>query len=186
MSFYFRSMDSRVATNNTITKDEALGEWTNKIYFDSEADKPCSKNYAITDKELRKQMKMLIEQDEKIFNVYAYRNPIWGWQLTNFFMSHWFIVFETEKWWWSLEKNTEGITIQRSEEQEFVLNRYRREKRPEPIVKIDSDKGNRNMNNLVEFLYRKDELYRKYNLYDDNCQHFAKRIFDEIANSKSL
>ena len=48
------------------------------------------------------------------------------------------------------------------------------------------DSGRRTMEDLVSYLYRKDELNKKYSLDYDNCKHFAKRIFDEIAERKVL
>jgi len=51
---------------------------------------------------------------------------------------------------------------------------------------MKQDNGRRTMADLVDYLWRKDELNKKYNLATDNCKHFAKRIFDEVAASKYL
>jgi hypothetical protein len=95
-------------------------------------------------------------------------------------------VLETSDWWWSIEKNTEGITIQRSKHITYVRDNYRRNKRLTPVAEMNSDKGRMKMKDLVEFLYKKDELNKTYNVLSENCQDFSKRIFDEFAKSKYL
>lgn len=40
------------------------------------------------------------------------------------------------------------------------------------------------MKELIEFLYRKDELNKAYHGIEDNCQDFAKRVFDKFAKRK--
>jgi hypothetical protein len=47
---------------------------------------------------------------------------------------HAYIVFKTQSWWWSIEKNDAGITIQRSKKIEFVRDKYHRTKRPESFT----------------------------------------------------
>ena len=64
--------------------------------------------------------------------------------------------------------------------------RYRRNARPEPVKLMEQDDGRRNMNDLISYLYQKDELNKDYLLLMDNCKDFAKRIFDEIAKTKYL
>ena len=51
---------------------------------------------------------------------------------------------------------------------------------------MNKDSGRRSMMDLIDYLYQKDELNKPYSLMFENCQHFAKRIFDEIAESESL
>jgi len=59
-------------------------------------------------------MEELIKGSEDIEEVRAYQCPLFGVQLTQYLLNHQFIMLETNSWWWSVEKNTEGITIQRS------------------------------------------------------------------------
>jgi len=162
-------------------------EWTSEIYFDPEADKSSGSDYKISDQELLREMRELVKGDEDIVELRAYRCPLLGsWQLSQVLLNHQFIVFETKAWWWSIEKNPEGITIQRSKKIEYVRDRYRRDKRPTPVERMKQDSGRRSMDDLISYLYREDELNKPYSLYNDNCKHFVKRIFDEIAENKYL
>ena len=54
-------------------------------------------------------MSELIGTSETIENVYVYKVPLSGMQLTDFIFHHAFVVFETDGWFWSAEKNTEGL-----------------------------------------------------------------------------
>ena len=81
------------------------GEWTAKLYFDPEADKSKGPSYFIEDGELRSKMKEVIDPTEKIIGVQIYRHPLSSIQITNLLMYHAFVVFETDGWWWSIEKN---------------------------------------------------------------------------------
>jgi len=165
----------------------AIGHaWKSEIYFDPEADSHFGQVYRIGDGELISMMKKLIRGREQITTVSAYQCKLFSVQLTQMLLNHQFVVFETDGWWWSVEKNSDGITIQRSKKLEFVRDRYRRDLRPTPIIRMKQDNGRRTMADLVDYLWRKDELNKKYNLATDNCKHFAKRIFDEVAASKYL
>jgi len=84
------------------------------------------------------------------------------------------------------KKNSEGITIQRSKKIEFVKDRYRRDERRTPVEIMKQDSGRGSMEDLIDYLYGEDELNKPYDWLLDNCQHFAKRIFDEIAKTKYL
>ena len=125
-----------------------------------------------------------IDGSEKITNVCIYKVPLGEWQLTDALLYHVFVMFETEKYCWTIEKNSEGITIQRSEKFKAVVNNYRQEKRckteywkPELIIQ---DKGRLTMTEVVNFLHSNDFLNQKYSLASSNCKDFAKAFFDEV------
>lgn len=80
-------------------------EWTNQLYFDPEADKSSGPTYWIKDGELRTKLKELVDPTEKIIRVEIYRHPLYSYQITSILLYHAFIVFETDGWWWSIEKN---------------------------------------------------------------------------------
>ncbi|KAI9549149.1 hypothetical protein GHT06_005423 [Daphnia sinensis] len=90
-------------------------------------------------------------------------------------------------WWWSIEKNMERITIQRSRDIESVRDMYQREKRttgPSPwtwIRKIKTTQGrNTTINELINYIWRKDVLNKGYHVLSANCQEFAALLFDRI------
>ena len=46
------------------------------------------------------------------------------------------------------------------------------------------DRGRKTIKDLIDFLYDEDELNINYDLLVNNCKDFAKRIFDEFAETK--
>ena len=58
------------------------------------------------------------------------------------------------------------------------------EARKTPVKKLSFDKGRKSMKELIAFISHKDELKEHYDWRYDNCQDFAKRIFDEFTERK--
>ena len=69
------------------------------------------------------QLKRLIDEG-KIFTVEMYECPVSNSVVAGWFFKHRFVIFETKKWWWSVEKNDEGITIQRSKNKDNVKSMF--------------------------------------------------------------
>ena len=116
-------------------------------------------------------------------------------QVTNIFLNHQFVVIKSTNYWWSIEKDDRRIIIYRSQVQGNVLNfvdaidqhgEHLTIQRRLPVTELSHDKGRpgKTMQDLVDFLNNENELYKPYKLLDDNCQDFAKRIFDEFAVGK--
>ena len=160
-------------------------EWKAEIYFDPESDKSSGPDHRITDAELRQRLKELIDVDEEIQNISVYKEDLWDWQVSRLMAYHTFVLLETDSWWWSIEKNDEGITIQRSKKWEYVAKQYRRKERRNSDL-MEQDTGRYKMMDLVDWIYKKDELNKRYHFLESNCQGFAKRIFDEFAKNKFL
>lgn len=162
--------------------------WTSKIYFDPESDESRGTTYSITDDELRTKMTELVDPEEKIIEVFIYKIPLNESQWTNLLLNHQFIVFETGCFWWSIEKNDEGLTVQRSKHLNAVLRRYRQKPRIEgtywDVQPIQKDEGRRTMGEFIEWLWKKDHLNKKYNWLTSNCKDFARNVFNEIARNK--
>ena len=152
------------------------------------------KYYAIDDHTLKSEMKELIDETEKILQIWVHKcklRALW-WQITQLLFNHQFVVLETTKWWWSIEKDDARILIQRSKKLEDVRDfvdtikdgkHFMRDRRT-PVCQLSYDKGRKSMKDLIDFLYNTDELNLKYHFLDDNCKDFAKRIFDEFAETK--
>ena len=155
------------------------------LYFDPEADKSCGSDYLIPDNELCSRIAELTDAKEPILKVSIYRNPLYDWQPTNIFLYHAFVVFETEKWWWSIEKNDESVTIQRSKEIDFVRDKYRRKDRlPVTLARGVtgrrlSAKGRGSVADLIHLLWANDHVRSDYDFLTKNCKHFAADVFDE-------
>ena len=152
------------------------------------------KYYAIDDRTLKSDMSELIDETEKILKIWVYKcklTALW-WQVTLLFLNHQFVVLETTKWWWSIEKDDARILIQKSKQLKDVRDsvdtiedgqHFIKERRT-PVCELSYDKGRKSMKDLIDFLYNTDELNNKYDLLNNNCKHFAKRIFDEFAETK--
>ena len=119
--------------------------------------------------------------NERIIKVFVYKVSLFGWQLSNLLMYHAFVVIHTNKWWWSVEKNTEGITIQRSKEKMFVQDFYRENKRPSSCTLLEEESGYGELMDIFEWFYNTCQLHQEYNLYFSNCKDFANALFQKIA-----
>ena len=67
-------------------------------------------------------MSELIDETEKILQIWVHQckpRALW-WQITQLLFNHQFVVLETTKWWWSMEKDDARILIQRSKQLEDV------------------------------------------------------------------
>ena len=94
---------------------------------------------------------------------------------------HCYIVFETSDYWWSIEKNGKGITLQRSRIFDFVKMKYRRKQRKETQKLLTTFQGKGSVRELLEYLQDAKELDIKYHMLSDNCKHFASRIVDRFT-----
>ncbi len=140
--------------------------------------------FLIDDPTLQYAMSNLIDCSEKILNIWVFKSPLTGWQITQLFLNHQFVVIETDNWWWSIEKNAEEIDIQRSKYAKGVRDYAINEKRRTPLRRVSSDIGQKTMKELIEFLYQYDELNARYFLGLRDCQHFAEKVFNEFSKRK--
>ena len=153
-----------------------------RLHFYPESDQPRGNKYTILSK-LVKKMSKLIDVSEPIKKIWVYKHPLSEWQLAQGIFNHQFVVFETRERWWSIEKNQQGIFLQRSICLEYVKDHLLRKTRNKSIEVMSTDKGKKCVNDLLKFLEQK-ELYKTYDVFQENCQHFAERIFDEFAANK--
>lgn len=168
-------------------KKTSTGErWLYQIYFDPEADKVSGEIHYIKDSELLAKLSGLLDYGEDIKKVTAYKVPINDWQLTTYLIYHLFIVFETENWWWSIEKHVDGITIQRSKIFSAVRDKYRQKDRRLPIKQVKTDRGRCSVKKLIEWLYIEDELHKEFHTLFSNCKTFAKGVYDHVAETTLL
>jgi hypothetical protein len=151
-----------------------------KLFFYKEVDSPQGKEKSMTNKELGRK---LAGWSEKIEQVSYYTHPLNSWQIGKGVMYHAFIVFRTKSWWWSIEKNDEGVTIQRSKEIEHVRDKYYRVKRQESwTTKIAMKKSkivnNKTVKQFFEHVYEANYVDEEYGVIQNNCQQFADKIYD--------
>ncbi|XP_053382779.1 uncharacterized protein LOC123540485 isoform X2 [Mercenaria mercenaria] len=118
---------------------------------------------------------------ENIRRVFVYKYPLTPFSLLNFLLYGTFIVFETKKWWWSIEKTSDGITIQRSKFRDDILKRYRHTTRKHGNTLEKSTEGYSSIIELMNWLNRTGELNKKYNYLTSNCTTFANVVLDFVT-----
>ena len=104
------------------------GDWTARVFYDSESS-GSGMTYTIAQNDLVETLEMLCDLSERIDAVRTYRTPLSNWQLTQVLFHHEFALFETHQWFWTIEKDGEGIHIQRSKEIWNVRDRFNRDTR---------------------------------------------------------
>ena len=123
---------------------------------------------------------------EYIRSIAVYKCPLYDNQLIQLLDNHQFVVLQTDNCWYSIEKNSHFIQMQRSNHIENVQCYIRKDRRRTPIKRISSDSCQqlKTMSDLIHFLLENQELSRIYDLVFSNCQAFAKRVFDKFAATK--
>lgn len=123
---------------------------------------------------------------ECIRSIAVYKCPLYDNQLIQLLDNHQFVVLQTDNCWYSIEKNSHFIQMQRSNHIENVQCYIRKHRRRTPIKRISSDSCQqlKTMSDLIHFLLENQELGKIYDLVFSNCQAFAKRIFDKFAATK--
>lgn len=159
------------------------GNFTHQLYVIPWADANAD-GYWIADEELPRKQQNLSDVEEEIQHVFLYSNPLCSWQAMNIQFYHAFVVIQTTNWWWSVEKNMEHITIQRSPNIESVRDFYQGKKRttgltPWTWIRKNRTAQGRNttINELIYYIWMKDCLNKDYHILNANCQKFAQLIF---------
>lgn len=123
---------------------------------------------------------------ECIRSIAVYKCPLYDNQLIQLLDNHQFVVLQTDNCWYSIEKNSHFIQMQRSNHIENVQCYIRKDRRRTLIkgISFDSCQQLKTMSDLIHFLLENQELGKIYDLVFSNCQAFAKRIFDKFAATK--
>lgn len=179
-----------------VCRDELLPDEKDQYYayYKPEADfRKVGPKYWITADQVNRLLEEYVGAvDEEIKTVTAFKTPLSESQWTAELFYCLFIVFETESWWWSIEKNSEGLSLQRSIKQEAVRDNYRQAPRLSEgntyweITEVQSDTGNKTIKELITWLREEEWLFRPYNYLNSNCQHFAKAVFDHVSKQGIL
>jgi hypothetical protein len=173
-------VSSEISSNSRLTGSE----WTGKVFFYPYTEQGGEPEEIFND-ELEARFAELIDGKEEILKIWTCKCSLFPWQLTQEYnLYHAFIVFETKNWFWSIEKNSAGIVIQRSKKKESVKCHLGPCSRPEPIEESDEDTGRFKVEDLIAWLYKEKELNKKYNVKTANCQHFAERIWEEFSRNR--
>lgn len=187
------------SSSSRLDSSSGGGVYTFRLFFYDVLDnESAAKDYSMKDQMLVTFQK-LIDVSEVILCVMYYTNPLSGWQVYKSAVSpdgpeslqgkrnvhHAYIVFGTDKWWWSIEKNTACVAIQRSKQSELVSDMYRRmDRKTSPLAGIDCVKKKtgqrRTVKQLIEHIIASGYVNEEYHFLTQNCQHFADRIYDYL------
>jgi hypothetical protein len=156
------------------------------FYFDPNVDtEPTRADYCSTKWELREKLDNLADASEKIKAVSYYTHPLNVWQMSKIFLHHAFIVLETDSWFWSIEKDEGGITIQRSKYIANVRDNCRRCGRMTGITTgiglLKKGPSDATVMEVVDYLWRQDCMNLNYHFLNNNCQHFADIIYNQFV-----
>ena len=166
-----------------------LGEYSFMLYYDPQADKLTGAAYEISHKELQKKAREHFREYDPIQSVEICRHPLplTGTPGEEFYAYHAFVIIKSEKYWYSIEKNKEGIILQRSQHKDCVMDKLKREKRSTPIsrVRYDSQMCGKSLILLLDFIHEKNLLKNEYKLLTDNCKYFAANVFNHLKCSNT-
>ena len=132
-----------------------------------------------------------------VVRVKVYKIPLSEKYWTNLLLFHSYVVLQTngsegETTWWSLEKNAQCIALQRGPTEPSVRDWLGGEKRCQswfywkPQLVDDDICADVSLADIVSLLHENDELSIKYHGTTENCQTFAKVVFDKLSVSKKL
>jgi hypothetical protein len=165
-----------------------------QFYFDPDVnltEPPRHADCIMTNYELRQLLQNKVDDvSEKIQEVRYYTHPLNDWQMSKIFLHHAFIVLKTDNWFWSIEKDEGGITVQRSKQLENVRDKCHKQNRITGVMNNGIDLAKNSPGNdttvieLFNHMWSKEYMNLNYHFLNDNCKKFADRI-DEFVQSKS-
>ena len=83
----------------------------------------------------------------------------------------------------SVEKQTDGIYIGKSNQIDILKYCFGKDSRKHPVLKEISDNSDYPIDKLLKIVEVQTD---EYDVVNHNCQHFAERIFNKVAQTKSL
>ena len=94
------------------------------------------------------------------------------------YLYHAFVVFKTERFWWSVDTNADGVTVQRATSFDAVSTSYRQKRRTaQKLVLVKSDPGRKTVRQLFDEAERRKLLTDSFKFLSDHCKHFANGVF---------
>jgi hypothetical protein len=159
-------------------------KWTSSLHF-YDYDDPEPKVSQINCRDVATFKFPKLEQ--QVVELFGLLHPLQSWR--SFF--HEYIVIRTDKnELWSFEKNQEGIFLQRETESEAknCLKHLHGKKRSSfYTIKWNTKSFGLvvSVQDILNWIMNTGELSKRYNLLEDNCQHFAARLKDAILEMYS-
>lgn len=158
----------------------ASGQWQDRLlYIDYEEDK---KVYFSHD-DIRYLIPQYIDLSENIKYVRAFKTKLMSWQYSQLLFYHMFVVFSTETRFYSIEKNSEVIMLQRSKSLQTLKQRYNFGDRKTTPEFMKQKGGRGKVKDLIDWIYNENEInYSYYSMQKcTNCQGFGDRVYDILT-----
>lgn len=94
-----------------------------------------------------------------------------------------FIVLETDSWWWSIAKDNQYVVMQRSNTKDNVIN-YSYGNLNRFIQRVKHAKSNGTIHTLIDWLHQNKLVSTPYDYFNNNSKHFADNIFNQFSNGE--
>jgi len=98
---------------------------------------------------------------------------------------HEYTVVESTNWYWSFEKQTDGIYVQRSKKEADVKNKLYGEDRSWRIGPEGRSNDNveyeETIYNIIEWIINRKALDKTYHVLKSNCHFFASLVYQAIV-----
>ncbi|KAH3801649.1 hypothetical protein DPMN_155307 [Dreissena polymorpha] len=120
------------------------------------------------------------DSDDTILEMWIHKTNLFHIQLTSLILHHAFIVMRGRRWWWSIEKHSDGITLQRHSCEREVKEYFRGDRRSiiDWVTCLSKKSTEFRISSLMTRLSNEQEVYKGYDTVNSNCQHFAYRVFN--------
>jgi hypothetical protein len=100
---------------------------------------------------------------------------------------HAFILIETaDGEFFSLEKGTKAITLQKSKSKEILLRKSGSIRRSIPVNLVKSVKSKSTMRQVFELIVERQLLSTPYNLMSENCKFFSRVLFNGLGAEEGV
>ncbi|KAL4240030.1 hypothetical protein ACF0H5_000825 [Mactra antiquata] len=162
----------------------AGSDWTNDVYFYRDVGDGMRESRVdiISFVKFDWEIETIIDMKEDIQRITIFKHKLLRPQRTDVLLHHAFVLLKTDNWYWTIEKNTKCILIQRSKDQSAVIDRTPGgEKRNTPIKSKKEGDARGGIIDLIDWLYREREQLRGYNVWKKNCQQFAERVYNFLT-----
>ena len=114
------------------------GQWTGKLHFYPDTVSHSEEYIEIPSENLVAELEDYVGQHERILKADIFLSPLSDKQFTKLYFHHAFLILRTDQFWWSVEKYQDAIVMQRSENEENLMQKCRNVEREE-INKILKD-----------------------------------------------
>ena len=106
-------------------------------------------------------------------------------QFFNFrYLFHAFVIVQTEHFCWSIDKNNDGITIQRSKSFQGVSEFYRQKFRTnQKLILVKGEEGKVTLRQLFHNIYEQNLFSNSFKFLTDHCKQFAYSVFNLATTS---